>query len=299
MPLAPFVKTGKGIHPSIDLESLIQHYPSLKEYVWNITSASDLIGWEVLRERYVIQDAEAVASDLFVWGTGEAPDPRMTRVGGVPWLPKRIEWPTINGVVPSFLCQFNFQDSKDLLGQRVSGALPGDILLVFVADEDSASCCEEEEMRFLWVSADEDDVIGESDVPSPTNPFEFVQAWGTRYRTKDVPSKWDAAYEIPDDAAGGRCWSLPVLWGTKIGGVPYDSQENLREVPRDFLCQLVSIQASQDTEWPWIDREEPITGGFGEDGIHTDKNSLMIGDMGELSFYLDDDGKVSIEGACG
>ncbi len=296
---APFINLEGGVHPVVEYAQLQSCYPEIEDDVWNITSASDLLGWEKLRKQYNIRDSKEVACDIFLWGTGSSPNPRLTRIGGVPWLPKNHQWPDIDGVTPVFLCQFNFQDSKDLIGQRVAEKLPGDILLVFVADEYSATSCEVGQMRFIWVSADEEEVIDESDVPAPTNPFKFVEAWGARYRTRDIPTKWDQAYELPEDVGGGRLWSLPVLWGTKIGGVPYDSQENHRKSPRDFLCQLVSVQVSQNTIWPWVDRKKPITEGFGEDGVHTEKNTLMIGDMGELSIYLDDEANILIESSCG
>ena len=155
-------------------------------------------------------------------------------------------------------------------------------------------------MRFLWVSADETDVIEAADVPRPTHPFEHVCAWGVRHRSVDVPSCWGRAYAIPDDAeGGGRLWALPVLWGTKIAGVPYNSQDNLDAAPPDYLCQLVSIQPSADTPWPWADQETPLTKGFKERGMHAAQNNLMIGDMGELTFYLRADGSVDVESACG
>jgi len=290
MQLAPFVRTGSGVHPTIDFAALHRCYPDLPPDVWNITSASDLIAWEVMRERYGIQDPNAVPCDLFVWGTGEPPDRRLTRVGGVPWLPKRIAWPVIGDVITTFLCQFDFRDSRDLKGQRVAGRLPGDLLLVFVAEEESVFRGDERQMRFVWVSANEMDVYTAADMPEPTAGFKFVTAWGARYRTSDVPTKREQAYKIHED----EYWKLPVLQGTKIGGVPYHSQENFDEVPPEYLCQLVSIQASADTKWPWIDREAPLT-DFGDDGIHSHKNDLMIGDMGELTFYLADDGRVTID----
>ncbi len=297
MTLAPFVRIGTGIHPTVDRESLMRCYPDLPVDVWNISSASDLIGWEKGRTLYKIEDDCAVPCDVFVWGVGEPPDRRLTRVGGVPWLPRRTPWPVIGDVVTTFLCQFDFRDSRDLRGQRVSGALPGDLLLVFVADDSAALSGDDQAMRFVWVSAEETDIVTAAEVPKPSCPFNFVTAWGVRYRTADIPSKWEEAYEIPEDAAGGRCWSLPVLWGSKIGGVPYNSQENQTEQPPDYLCQLVSIQAS-NTRWPWVDREAPLQ-DFGSDGIHEDKNCLMIGDMGEVTFFLRDDGSVTVQSACG
>jgi hypothetical protein len=293
MAFAPFVRIGTGVHPTIDRESLMRCYPDVPDDVWNISSASDLIGWEKMRDRYTIEAVDAVPCDLFVWGVGEPPDRRLTRVGGVPWLSRKTPWPVIGNVVTTFLCQFDFRDSRDLRGQRAGGHLPGDLLLVFVADESAALSGDHRKMRFVWVSAEETDIVTAADVPKPTHPFDFVTAWGVRYRTADVPSKWEEAYTIPDE----KYWCLPVLWGTKIGGVPYNSQDNLAEPPPEYLCQLTSIQAST-MRWPWVDREAPLH-DFGDDGIYTDKNSLMIGDMGELTLFLHEDGSVTAESECG
>lgn len=297
MTLAPFIRTGSGVHPTIDFAALSRYYPDLLPDVRNITSASDLIGWEVMRERYGISDPDAVPCDLFVWGTGEPPDRRLTRVGGVPWLPKRTPWPVVGDVVTNFLCQFDFRDSRDFTGQRASRPLPGDLLLVFVAGEEGMLWGNERDMRFAWASADETEVYSAADVPEPTRPFEFVTAWGARYRTSDVPTKLEQAHEIPESEG---CWDLPTLWGTKIGGVPYNSQGTHEGVPNGYLCQLVSIQASPETKWPWIDREEPLNLEFDdEESISADKNCLMLGDMGELTFFLRDDGTITVEFACG
>lgn len=295
MLLAPFVHSGSGFHPSLDLGGLLEFYRDLPLDVWNISSPSDLVGWEILRQRHGIAAPDAIPCDLFMWGTGDAPDQRLTRVGGTPWLPKNEPWPEIDGVVPSFLCQFDFRDSTDLVVE-----LPGDLLLVFVAEEDTMLYGDTSRMRFLWVSATETEVIDAAEAPQPTHPFEHVCAWGVRHRSVDVPSCWDRAYEIPEDDEGcGRLSALPVLWGTKIGGVPYHSQENLDAAPADYLCQLVSIQPSSDTPWPWADQETPLTSGFDGDGMHGARNNLMIGDMGELTLYLHDDGSVAVDSACG
>lgn len=298
MTLAPFVQMGKGAHPVVDLEQLRAHYPHLPVDVWNIGSASDLLGWENSRAKYGITAPDAVPCDVFVWGIGEPPDRRLTRVGGVPWLPKSTPWPTFGNTVATFLCQFDFRDSKDLHGQLAGKSLPGDLLLVFVAGKHSALTGDEAELQFVWVSADENEVYTQDDVPAGARSFDFVRAWGARFRSQDIPSKWAKAYKIPKAAGSGRLWGLPVLWATKIGGVPYNSQENHRAPPPDYLCQLVSIQAS-DTSWPWIDHEQPLASDFGDDGIHGDKHRLMIGDMGELTLFLRADGTVTASSACG
>lgn len=296
--LAPFVRTDTGFHYSIDYAELLKFYGNLNLDVWCISSSSALIGWETFRERHGLIDSHPVPCDLFVWGTGQAPDQRLTRIGGTPWLSKSTPWPTINGVVTSFLCQFDFRDSRDLVGN-----LPGDLLLVFVADEYAVHRGEVEKMRFVWVSADETEIVGFADVPMPTHPFEHVQAWGVRYRGVDLPNTWERAYEVDEEHKEKNSfvsfWKLPVLWATKIGGVPHHSQENQDYVPAGYLCQLVSIQARSHTSWPWVDQEAPLTNGFAKDGMYALENQLMIGDMGEISFYLRDDGSISIESACG
>ncbi len=298
MTLAPFAQTGKGVHPFIDLEQLRDHYPDLPAKVWNIGSASDLLGWENMRAKFGIAAPDAVPCDIFVWGIGEPPDRRLTRVGGVPWLPKSTPWPTFGKTVATFLCQFDFRDSKDLHGQLAGGSLPGDLLLVFVAGEHSALIGGNEELRFVWVSAEENEVYTQYDVPAGAQSFDFVSSWGARFRSKDIPSQWTKAYEISETAGSGRLYCLPVLWATKIGGVPYNSQDNHHAPPPDYLCQLVSIQASS-TSWPWINHEQPLPGGFGDSGIYGDKQALKIGDMGELTLFMRDDGTVTASSACG
>ena len=96
----------------------------------------------------------------------------MTRVGGLPWLPKSVRWPTVSRRPATFLCQFDFRDSRDLVGD-----LPGDLLLVFVADE-RAIYDGVKRMRFVWASADDIDVVTEADVPEGVPSFDFVSAWG-------------------------------------------------------------------------------------------------------------------------
>jgi hypothetical protein len=54
-----------------------------------------------------------------------------------------------------------------------------------------------------------------------------------------------------------------------------------------------------NTIWPWIDRKDPIKDFSGEDGIYNPGNTLLIGDLGELSIFLDDENKVFITSACG
>jgi len=294
MRLAPFVRRGRGIHPEIDFDALEKFYgDTVGDDVWCVGSPSDMIAWQQLRRGYGIEDAHAIPCDIFTWGKGPSPDPRMTRVGGAPFLPRATPWPKVGDTVMQFLCQFDFRDSRDLDGQTVARALPGDLLLVFVTSESALVSAAAKAMKFVWVSADERDTLPPQDIPKPTDPFAFVEAWGVRHRTVDIPTKWDVASSIPEHAHKGRTSELPVWWATKIGGVPHSSQNRHRRVPRDYLCQLVSIQVTPDRKWPWANVEESVALGFRENDHGSPANSLMIGDLGELTFYLDRKGNVS------
>lgn len=80
---------------------------------------------------------------------------------------------------------------------------------------------------------------------------------------------------------------------------PIIHNDKIREAPKQFLCQLVSVQASINTIWPWINRKDPFRDFSGEDGIYTPGNTLLIGDLGELSIFLDAENNIFIESACG
>ena len=134
---APFLRTTSGVHPQIDFNVLERTYPDQSPRIWNVTSANDLVLWEQLRHWYGIEDPNAIPCDVFVWGKGDPPNRRMTRVGGIPFLPKRVPWPNVKNMSTQFLCQFDFRDSKDLVGQTVARDLPGDLLLVFTLSQDS------------------------------------------------------------------------------------------------------------------------------------------------------------------
>jgi hypothetical protein len=199
-----------------------------------------------------------------------------------------VAWPTFGESVGTFLCQFDFTDSRDLVPK-----LPGDILLIFVADAESLVT--DEQVSFIWVASDETEVVREADAPSPTQPVPFVQAWGVRHRTVDLPSCWEDARTLAKESA----WRLPVLWATKIGGVPYDSQDQHGEPPPGYLCQICSVQTHSNVAWPWVDRRAPLSMGFDSEGIYGQKNQLMFGDMGELTFYLQENGTIDVAAACG
>ena len=146
---APFVQLENDrVHPFIELEDLRSFYsrPGEKHAEVDggpdgdtITSPWDSHRWDHYRRKHGLKSGEAMPTDNFVWAKGVAPDPGMTKVGGLPQLPKVFEWPLARPRIAveelgdrerpmEFVAQFNLEDSRDL----VPDDLPGDILLVFI-----------------------------------------------------------------------------------------------------------------------------------------------------------------------
>ena len=121
MHVAPFVVEGlRGSAPSVSGEKLMCLYDGLgPKRVRSISSSNIEV---VVKRKY--------PTDVFLWGYGEAPDRLFTKVGGLPYELDETSWPIVEGRPATFLAQFNFTDSEDVV--RLD--LPGEILLVYVRD---------------------------------------------------------------------------------------------------------------------------------------------------------------------
>ncbi|GMV91359.1 MAG: hypothetical protein AMXMBFR82_11370 [Candidatus Hydrogenedentota bacterium] len=109
---------GEGRHPTID-----------KYYRGRIASPRSMaLNAHIRKELWPELDpVMGVPTDLFVWALGEGENPAGTRIGGMPYLPRAIDWPTSDDGAPKeFIAQFNLADSTDILPK-----LPGDLLLIF------------------------------------------------------------------------------------------------------------------------------------------------------------------------
>ena len=217
-----------------------------------------------------------IATDVFVWARGEAPNPAMTKIGGVPYRPRSLPWPRDGeGRRIRFIAQLCFADSRDIVGD-----LPGDVLLIF-GDDDSL-LVEPERLVFEWSTLGIQERALE--VPQMVASELLTPYYGVIHRTEDWPN---ATEEI-----GGRyrCpWLLRVFEGTKIGGMPRFIQDEPTPAGR-FLAALGSLSVGY-TAYPLIDEREP-RGRPGGD------NALMIGDMGSLYLFLDRGGRVLAESQC-
>jgi hypothetical protein len=96
-----------------------------------------------------------IATDVFVWARGEAPNPAMTKIGGLPYRPKSIPWPLDDQEMPiRFIGQVCFADSRDIVGD-----LAGDVLLIF--GDDDALLAEPERLVLEWSDLGIGDLITE------------------------------------------------------------------------------------------------------------------------------------------
>ena len=118
----------------------------------------------------VQEDGEQCDAVWFV--SGEPIDRYVTKIGGLPYRPARLAWPTAaDGTPLAFLAQICFSASWDSVGN-----LPGDVLLVFVYDEPGGIYVD---LYFEWFPLGLKHLVGPemvSEVVSPFAPYYgFVQ----------------------------------------------------------------------------------------------------------------------------
>lgn len=276
----------------------------------HVTSPHHLFSVETLRDRYGLRVGPTVATDVFVFGKGKPPRPECTQIGGDPFWPAGRNWPTDDGGNPyKFFAQINFADSKDLVGE-----LPGDLLLIFIGDEEEWFF-HPMQVKFEWVTLGSE-IQSEFDrslIANAGGPF-----YGAIYRTADYPdaeTKFDdvVAEESPNLSVWSstpdwatpevrittelQLYKLPILNGTKIGGLPSFIQ-NGGDLSGQFLCQVASIQAAPCVPYPWVNRPEPLGLGFGldtkaYDGAIGDKeNEVIFGDLGSIYIFRAANGEI-------
>lgn len=277
------------LHARIDMTALARSCRGLRPRALWIDEPLDLWSYEALRTRWLAGWQQTVPTDVFVWAAGEAPDPRMTKIGGRPFLPSGAQWPHGPAGPMTFVAQFGFGDSRDLVGR-----LPGDVLMVFAPDQDAL--LDPQRLVLLW-GKDHRRPMAEADAPPAGWPL--FCGFGVRHRTFDVPSAAGFAHGVAHaletlDPAYGRdhVWRMPVLQATKIGGAPYDAQDSKPKGPprHRFLCQLSSVYV-QHRAWSLVNQQRSRRrGGAAE--------TLMIGDVGSIAFWLGPRGRVRPHSSC-
>ena len=277
------VRGSRKLHPELDLDQARRVFVEARvhERITGemITSPHDLFSVETLRDAHGLRIGKACPTDVFVFGWGESPRRDGTKVGGTPYWPADRPWPSSAAGKPClFLAQFNFADSPDLLPD-----LPGDVLLLLLEDA-QGYLREPAQIRFEWLPLGLPTASDFNDLPSALKAGPF---YGVIRRSADYPDVTERADAL--DIPGG--YNLPVLNGTKIGGVPHFIQA-ADEGTGECLCQLGSVQAHARVPYPWVNRAEPLGLEFDERGIYGRGNSAVFGDMGTIYVFRDRDGSM-------
>lgn len=227
----------------------------------SIVGPRDLAIVEQLRRLAFREHSGTEPTDIFLLGLGEAPFRDMTQIGGLPYRPRGNPWPGLDRDCPKhFLAQFRMTQSKDLFPDA-----PGDVLLVFVADE--GLCDSPEDYAFEWYPLGLTELIQKEDAPEEAiRPF---TCYGVSCRTLDYPLDLEEATGLLDPlihrepAAYQRSSSIESicrLKGVKIGGLPSLPLTLDKEGRRSMrlLFRLPSIYMPYNRKYPFINREEAI-----------------------------------------
>jgi hypothetical protein len=273
------------IHDELDFDAVRQFYDNVelpKELEGHIVASPfHLYSVEMLRDKHDLRTSGGTPADAFVFAQGEPPRREVTKVGGLPYWPAEKPWPTTAEGKPCwFMAQLNFADSLDLLPE-----LPGNLLSILTEDEESWLWDDLATVHFEWQTVKEQDLIAAEQFPTFEHEYDYCDCYGVICRTTDYPE----AAEVALDLEVGQSYNLAVLNATKIGGAPNFIQEDLG-IPGTFLAQLASVQPAPHVPFPWVNRKEPYTLDFDENGIYG--NQQTIGDMGSLYLFLQEDGSI-------
>jgi hypothetical protein len=203
----------------------------------------------------------SLPTDVFVLGIGEPKQRDVTKIGGVPFRPAKLRWPSTTEGPMTFLVQYQFAQSKDIVGD-----VPGDVLLVFTTERHlyaEAPC-----FRFEWHSSEIDELVKFSDVPR--SGLEFVSCFGVRHRTVDYLDDSRALRAIESvvtdknlTADDGELSNRRAYRnnGLKIGGAPFwlnEDDPRLSSIKGRFLCSLTHVCPYAEIPYPWINVPSPL-----------------------------------------
>lgn len=281
------------VHDRFDVEQWIPRFPltpSYGEYSGHlITSPASLCNNELLRRE--LQDqfdwGPAVPVDIFIMADGEPADRSVTKIGGLPCRRKDAPWPhSPDGRPMAFLAQFNFADSRDIVG-----SLPGDLLLIFVECPDgnfvNKGSSFIDSVHFEWRSLDGalEDLVD----ALPATEGIIKPCYGHIARVTSYPEATREPFSRADPVCRG-CYvssdfAIPQYFGTQIGSAPY-LLTDLYDTPGRPLCTVAAVCVDTHGPYPWVNRFEPLlppeARGF-ELGYFT------LGDTGALYVLIDDD----------
>lgn len=270
-----------------DEQAIRNHIELMRPRAGMITGPKDTAILLQLRDEFSLPDLAqtSAACDLFTFALGQAPDPRVTRIGGRPFWTSDQPWPADAAGRPMmFIAQLCFADSHDLGLPRT----PGDVLSIFmpVDDDGDYEWFAHEDFRFVWQNSGAPDRSDQLEMPMHARPVTAV--YGTRLRTLDFDLGCRSYDWLDEHEDAVRC---AIIEGTKIGGLPF-WQDEAAAVTGDYLGSLSSVSVGEECVWPFVNAQK-----ISRESDKTD-NCLMIGDGGVINIFLDDDGAVTATVDC-
>lgn len=256
----------------------------------DITSPCDICNIEWLRRGMVDQYdwGQPVPVDVFVMSKGEPENRHATKIGGLPYRPRHLPWPSAPSGRPlALIAQFNFSSSFDIVGN-----LPGDLLLIFGDDSDGPV----RPLHMEWQNLGIEDLIEPSAVPSEC--MKVAPCFGNRCRMISYPEAVRTTDSKYPQCHGKDVWSpywIPQLQATQIGRAPFFIQEGDDSLPGQPLCTIASVQPDMHQPYPWVNVPEPKCpeGKWDYSG-----DELMIGDLGCIYVFIEEDGTLHAGESC-
>lgn len=236
--------------------------------------------------------------DAFVWAESLGSDRRwLTRIGGVPWRPRKRAWPKDpDGVPLTFLGQIYFGDSKRLVPYE----LPGDVALIF-GTASSGWVSIDRGAALEWSTKELKDPCYISDVPwTGVLSFEYD---GVLHRTVQY-TDWEKSEEVFQKAGDKRGGSgVAAMQVTQIGshaalpqGWPFEEGDG-----NTLIAVLSSFYFRG--RWPLCDVPRCLRqvrgDGSSYDMMFDNARDFGVGDAGCIWIYRDREGRFSIDGAYG
>lgn len=270
MPLTLFPSPRR--HPALDLAGAGAAFAEMRlpEPGGVVVSVGQVLAVEAARRAAGWTMDGVVATDVFVWGQGEPKDRTLTKIGGLPYWPAERPWPEAGGQPLPFVAQFNFADSRDLVGE-----LPGEILVVFSDPGERWRTGDVSGLQFEWMRVGDGRVVVERLVPKPARPF--FKGYGVIHRSQE------RAGAVPEVAA----WRA----ATKIGGLPGSGREGA--AGERFLGQFAPVRALPGLDYPWVNRPRALGETADAHGVLGETNLFGWGSEACLEMWLRADGGVT------
>ncbi len=233
-------------------EWLDKYYPQLYNgrfyFVGSVTSPGQLCDIEHFRKVLVNEFDWGVADsvDVFVMSLGEPSNRWNTKIGGLPYRRRSMPWPTnASGKPLTFIAQFDFSDSRDIVG-----SIPEDILLIFGDNEQSFL----EPTYFEWTGRHNDELIPALEVPPPY--IRIAPCFGNiaRYECYPTAVKLNDEETLFHGHPIRSAYQIPRLYATQIGSSPFLVHSNI-SLPGRILCTLAPVAPDFTRPFPWVNKE--------------------------------------------